>query len=656
MPSRTRLAVLILTLAALPLAAQDPGDYSVYGFRRLAGTPTQNGQMTEISIEGECSFPDETSIDVFVEHRGQQCESLLITLTPRNGLFTGRMSTMNRMLPGHYVVKAQVTAARQEGEVLALLRNMPEKSATQAFSVGTQEEIKKIRDEHLAMYEKELAQIEETFGQLVQLYAELLKHYDMRESPLEWNRKFQTIPNDCQVNLERLRTMFQHIVIPVFPLLHSWTLEGFATLSSLHSMLTDGLTIEITEMMSRKGTDRQYFLKKAKEQMANYLKGMRAQIALERKLELREALVADITELSRLYEESSNTFDQAKTVQTDAVAKAWDEFMRGRDGKGGWRADLKAITKRLGAYRGSDLDKAYKELVDLLAGAPSSLEKLWDLYDKVMTKGKKFEEEEKEIRGALDDCYVHIYPVMEVLGFNREAFNRLMQRYQGATEEGAPEDPVAGSIADYVRQQVEKLDSNDPAVASQALSVLMKFGEPARRILKDMLEKEHIENPKIVGLIVVSLGRMGEKSVIPRLVNLVQDGPDESLRVGAVMALGNFGEAEMLAPLEKALAEDKSAAVRTAAANALPLIHDPTAIPELLKAFMDEDLHVRQAAERGAESLSKIDIHFDPGASEDVRKAAQKQALDWWEQNKEKLLNPEKGAPDKGGAGDGGVK
>lgn len=650
MPRLTPLAVLIL--AALPLAAQDPGGYEAYGFRRLAGTPVQNGLMTEIAIEGECSFPDDTSIDIFVEHRGQQCESLLITLSPKNGLFTGRMSTMNKMLPGHYVVKAQVTAARQEGDVLALLRNMPEKNATQAFSVGTQEEIKKIRDEHLAMYEKELAQIEATFAQLAQTYGELLKHYDMRESPLEWNRKFQTVPNDCQVNIERLRTMFNGYVIPVFPLLHSWTIEGFATLSSLHSMLTDGLTIEITEMMSRKGTDRQYFLKKAQEQMANYLKGMRAQIALERKLELREALVADITELSRLYEETSNTFDQAKAVQTDAVAKAWEEFMRGKDGKGGWRADLKAITQRLGTYRGSDLEREYKELVDLLTGAPSTLEKLWDLYDKVMTKGKTYDEEEKEIRTALDDCYVHIYPVMEVLGFNREAFNRLMQRYQGATEEGAPEDPVAGSIADYVRQQVEKLDSNDPAVAAHAISVLMKFGEPARRILKDMLEKEHIENPKIVGLIVVSLGRMGEKSVIPRLVNMVQDGTDESLRVGAVMAIGNFGGSEMLAPLEKALAEDKSAAVRTAAANALPLIHDATAIPELIKAFMDSDQQVRAAAEHGAESLAKIDIHFDPGASEDQRKAAQKQAMEWWELNKEKLLNPEKG----GGEGDGGGK
>ncbi len=647
---KTRVLLLVAVLV-LPSFAEE-ASLDSYGFRRLVAAPSQNGQLTEISVEGECSFPDDTSLDIFLEHRGQQCEGLLLSVYPKGGLFTARMSTMKRMLPGHYVVKAQFTAARQEGDVLKLLRNLPERNAIQAFAIGDPAQIKAVRDEQLKMYEAELATIEKSFGQLADTYAELVKKYDMRESPMEWNRQFGSIPTDTQAAIERLKVAGNDIVIPVFPLLDSWTIEGWGTLSKLYNFLTEGLTIEITEMMSRKGTDRHYFLKKARQEMANYLKGMRAQIALERKLEQREALVNDITDLSRLYEETSNTYEQARLVRSEEVKRAWQEFMSGQDGKGGGRGDLKGITKRLDGYRGSDLEKEYKELVDLLTGAPASLEKLWNLYDRVMVKGESEEDLHNQVRQALDDCYIHIFPVMEVLGFNREVFNRLMGRYQGAPEDGAPEDPVTGTMADYIRAQVEKLDSADPTAAGKAMQVLLKMETSAKKILKELLDKGGIENPKIVGLMTICLGRLGERSVVSQLINLLQDAQDESVRVGAAMALGQLGGAEMLAPLEKALSEDKSPAVRAAAANALPLLHQPSAIPDLLKALMDEDLQVRQAAISGAESLAKIDLPFDPGSSEERRKKEQQGALEWWEANKERLLNPEP-EPEPGGAGDG---
>lgn len=643
-------ALLLVAVLVLPSFAEEEASLESYGFRRLVAAPSQNGQLTEITVEGECSFPDDTSLDIFLEHRGQQCEGLVICVYPKGGLFTARMSTTKRMLPGHYVVKAQFTAARQDGEVLKLLRNLPEKNAIQAFAIGDPSQIKAIRDEQLKMYEAELATIEKSFAQLVETYADLVKKYDMRESPLEWNRKFGSIPGDCQGAIERLKTAGYDVVIPVFPLLDSWTIEGWGILAKLLNLLTEGLTIEITEAMSRKGTDRHYFLRQAREEMANYLKGMRAQIMLERKLEQREALVNDITELSRLYEEASNTYEQARHVRSEEVKKAWQEFMTGLDGKGGWRGDLKAITKRLDGYRGGDLEKDYRELVDLLTGAPASLEKLWNLYDRVMVKGESEEELHKQVKEAMDDCYIHIFPVMEVLGFNREVFNRLMGRYQGAPEDGAPEDPVTGTMADYIRGQVEKLDSADPVAAGKAMQVLLKLEASAKKILKELLAKGGIENPKIVGLMTICLGRLGERSVTPDLINLLQDAQDESVRVGAAMALGHLGGTEMLAPLEKALAEDESAAVRAAAANAIPLLHQPTAIPGLLKALLDEDLQVRQASVLGAESLAKIDFPFDPGASEERRKKDQQSALEWWEANKERLMNPE---PDAGGAGDG---
>ncbi len=647
-----RCAIATLALLALPLLAEETAETPSYGFRRLVASPSQNGEMTEITIEGECSFPDDTSLDIFLEHRGQKCEGLLISVYPKGGLFTARMSTMKKMLPGHYVVKAQFTAARQDGEVLNLLRNVPEKNAIQAFAIGDPAQIKAIRDEQLKMYEGELGVIEKSFDQMAESYVVLLKKYDMRESPLEWNRKFGNISADCQVAIERLKTAGYEAVIPVFPLLDSWTIEGWGLLAKMFNQLTEGLTIEITEAMSRKGTDRHYFLKSAKQEMANFLQGMRAQITLERKLEQRESLVNDCTELSRLYEESSNTYEQAKQVRSEEVTKAWQEFMTGQDGKGGWRGDLKAITKRVNGYRGGDLEKDYKELVDLLTGAPASLAKLWDLYDRVMMKGENEEQIHTQVKEALDDCYLHIYPVMEVLGFNREVFNRLMGRYQGAPEDGAPEDPVTGTMTDYIRAQVEKLDSADPLEAAKAMQVLLKLETSAKKTLKDLLAKGGIENPKVVGLMTICLGRLGEKSVAPDLIFLLHEAQYESIRLGAAMALGHLGGMEMVSPLTKALSEDESAAVRSAAANAIALLHQPTAIPDLLKALMDEDIVVRQAAISGAESLAKIDFPFDPGASEERRKKDQQGALEWWEANRERLLNPEP-EPEGGGAGDG---
>lgn len=636
-------AWFLVSLLSLSVLAEELSLES-YGFRRLVATHSQEGPLTQIIVDGECSYPNDTSIDIYVEHHGEPCEGLVITVYPRDGFFSARMSTMKRILPGYYVVKAQFRMARQEGDVLKLLRTpdgreAPEKNAIQAFSIGEPAQIKAIREEQLKLYEAELATIEKSFAAMADTYEELVKKYDMRESPLEWNRKFGNIPMDCQTAIDRLKSSAAEVVIPVFPLIDSWTIEGWGLLSKLFNHLTEGLTIEITEMMSRKGTDRHYFLKKARQEMANFLKGMRAQIALERKLEQREMLVNDITELARLYEESSSTYEQAKTIRTEQMKKAWEEFMSGADGRGGWRGDLKAVGKRLGGYRGSDLEREYKELVDMLTGAPLSLEKLWDLYDRVVAKGEDAEAMETQIRDALNECYIRIYPVMDVLGFNREVFNRLMGRYQGSPEDGAPEDPVTGTMAEYIARQVQKLGSGDTNAAGRAMQILLSMKDTAKRTLKEMLEKGGIENSKIEGLIVICLGRLGDRSVVPRLINLLQDAQDDSIRSGAALALGQLGGAEMLAPLQRALAQDKSPAVRAAAANALPLLGRVEAIPDLLKAFMDEDLQVRKNAEQGAETLAKVDLPYDPGADEPRRLKAQEAAFEWWESNKERLMN-----------------
>src|SRR5205807_47634 len=79
---------------------------------------------------------------------------------------------------------------------------------------------------------------------------------------------------------------------------------------------------------------------------------------------------------------------------------------------------------------------------------------------------------------------------------------------------------------------------------------------------------------------------------------------DERVRAGAVVQLGRLKAERAVEPLTHALAEDRSPAVREAAARGLGLIGSPASLTALQRAAQaDDDRDVRHSASFAAEII-----------------------------------------------------
>ncbi len=641
-----RLRPLVLLLAASIAFAEDPPkgeapQREAFGLRRLLAYVQQNGEEQEVVVEGEGNLPDNAVIDLSVEHRGQLCEDLRGSVSPKAGIFSMRMSTSRAFCPGYYVVVAQVSAWRQSGELAEVVARIGEIRVTQAITVGSAEEIKASRDEQLKVYEAQIVEMEAVFARLAQIYSKAVKITDDAASMSEWTKESGAVPEECAAKSQALREMFNDRVIPIFPLLHAWTVNGWMNLVKVHESMQGGLTVD-TQALAGHGETRAVFLRLASEEFAGYTRGIRAQVLLERHLEVRDRILNVLSLLSSLFGESQSTFRQARDIRTEEIKTFWKQI----DVE--WNKRLAEIEKTLPQIRDKDLERDYPDIVEQILQTPSALRKLWKLYAEVVVEeaktlklpGHERESLEKQLAAAELDCWARIYPLMEVLGFNREVFNRQMNRTAEIKETAQPEQLLSGTLDEYILGQTEKLASPDEAVRDQALQAILGMKAVSLRVLKKRLNQGLEPGSRLEGLVLICLGRLGESSVAGRLLQLVQSSTDDSFRVSATLAAGSTQSAEGVTPLVQLLKEDKSASVRAAAATALSFLGKTGALDALIDAFMDGDAAVRQSALAAAEALAKNDFEYDPKAPQGTRKAQTEAAKGWLEQNR---LNLESG-------------
>lgn len=630
--------LLFLLVASFSLGEEPKTE--AFGLRRLLAYVQQNGEQQEVVVEGEGNLPDNAVIDVSVEHRGQPCEDLRNSVSPKGGIFSMRLSTSKSFFPGYYVVVAQVSPWRQTGELAEVVSKIGEIRVTQAITVGSPEEIKASRDEQLKLYEDQIVQMEAVFARLSKIYAKAVQITDDAASMAEWKKESGAVPEECTEKSQQLRDAFLDRVIPIFPLLHSWTVNGWMNLVKIHQSMENGLTVD-TQALAGHGETRAVFLRLSSEEFSGYVRGMRAQMLLERHLEVRDRILNVLSQLSSLYGESQSTFRQARDLQTEEIKTFWKQI----DGE--WNKRVAEIEATLPQIRDKELEKDYPDIVEQLMKAPGALRKLWKLYVQVVVEGESSlkipgherEGVDKQLAAAELECWARIYPLMEILGFNREVFNRQMNRTAEIAESAQPQELLSGTLDDYILAQTEKLASDDDAVRNQALQVILGLKTVSLRVLKKRLDAGVESGSRMEALLLICLGRLGDASVAGRLLALVKSSTDDSIRVSATLAAGSTQSAEGVTPLIQLLKEDGAASVRAAAATALSFLGKPSALDALIDAFMDGDAAVRQSALAAAEALAKNDFEYDPKAPQGTRKAQTESARAWLEQNRSKIEN-----------------
>ncbi len=152
-------------------------------------------------------------------------------------------------------------------------------------------------------------------------------------------------------------------------------------------------------------------------------------------------------------------------------------------------------------------------------------------------------------------------------------------------------------------------EDNDPGVRELAVSSLL-----SRPNLEDLLGRlNELEVQQWAGFLsetleqsgspvtrqeaATALGRLGNRRVVPALLNTLKQDSDEAVRGEACRALGNIAGPEVLPALTMALTNDSSRFVRGIAAKRLALISDPAAAAALLKAAAcDKALEVQFTA------------------------------------------------------------
>lgn len=185
-------------------------------------------------------------------------------------------------------------------------------------------------------------------------------------------------------------------------------------------------------------------------------------------------------------------------------------------------------------------------------------------------------------------------------------FKRYFRKYKETWErveavlalEGIDEPAVARVLAPV-------LEDKDPDVARAAQRVLAQLGTvPARQPLMLILDegKEHLQMAGI--LRAAGDGRWQE--AVPFARELLQE-KDDLLRLCAAEAVGLLGDAEADPDLDALVREDKNAMVRVAAVDALTRLRSASAPAALTLALDDPELPVQTAACLGLRSVRTRD-------------------------------------------------
>jgi HEAT repeat protein len=116
-----------------------------------------------------------------------------------------------------------------------------------------------------------------------------------------------------------------------------------------------------------------------------------------------------------------------------------------------------------------------------------------------------------------------------------------------------------------------------------------------RRLLtRWLVSRLQIKSVEIRTYILQALGRVGDESAIPVILNAAKD-TDNTIRRFAVSALADFGDTEAINAIITAL-NDLEADIRATAAMSLGLLGDMKAEDALIERLSDKDISVRSQA------------------------------------------------------------
>ena len=146
---------------------------------------------------------------------------------------------------------------------------------------------------------------------------------------------------------------------------------------------------------------------------------------------------------------------------------------------------------------------------------------------------------------------------------------------------------------------VPLIDSPDAAVASQAIRVCGRSGEPAcATALEGKLNNPDFPNARRPDVI-LALGDLKDQKAVDDLITIAKDpDADKIQRVYALDSLGKIGDPRAV-PVLKAMFAEGDALVRVYAASALSHFSVDTAFPMLIQGLRDDDWKVREQCAKG---------------------------------------------------------
>ncbi|MDQ7780565.1 MAG: hypothetical protein RDV41_12790 [Planctomycetota bacterium] len=379
-----------------------------------------NGEKLSLKIAGATSLPDGALIDFGVKQQGFAADSLLLSTRAMNKVFETKAELDRKLLPGYYVVTAQCAAERQDEALRSQMAPVTNVKAILPLAVGTPEEIDKLRETSLETYGKSVDFVADTFEQMKKKYLELVELGDKWEAGKRWNAEFEKLPDEIAERrnaLENLKTQYLH---PPLPMVQYFVVEGLCLLDSVHSDLTHGLVADIQHELTDPGITQMTFLEWAEKEISGFLKGMQLHFMMERNAALRDLLVHQVKDLFFLLEESRDAFDSLSKGEQEAGKEAWSAR------RAEWDAELTELDRTLAQHKKSELAKDYPELARALLEVPGALREFWKLCGLVLVDGEPLQKHLDAINNAYLEAFKRVVPVMEILGFSREAYNEYI--------------------------------------------------------------------------------------------------------------------------------------------------------------------------------------------------------------------------------------
>ena len=160
--------------------------------------------------------------------------------------------------------------------------------------------------------------------------------------------------------------------------------------------------------------------------------------------------------------------------------------------------------------------------------------------------------------------------------------------------------------------QVEQLSKRGPLALPAAYVLTWKgASEKTEEPLRDALE--HGE-PRLRAQSAKALATLRRRENVAFLGDSAVNDPEESVRLAAVVALGQNGETNAQPFLQQAL-EDSSIPVQSAACRAAGKLRLTALIPHLIERLKHHDGDLLRAAREGLEEFTPegISFEFDPG-------------------------------------------